>query len=266
MVFAFLLLAFNSSALPFCAVSPPYYVSARTALNTNCSLWLSAYNVTAPNSTNGVGVWNDSSAPNGIHFGTNNGTQATFPLYQNASGPNATPIITFDGVTNYMVLNASNGACMSSDLEQTTLFMVIKSTSGIANYSLGQGAVGGGSYETYSPFSDGKIYWDAGNQSTARISFSGDCNAWTLLTMYRSNGVMFIRTNGVLAVGTSGASATAANGNAPFYLGGSWSGSVLNSPLKGSIADLRIYPIALNTNQILAVERGLELRYGLPPR
>jgi hypothetical protein len=223
----------------------------------NLALWLAADAGTTTNNGR-LANWKDKSENKKIASG------GLGPVLSTASNKllNYNPVITFDGVNNQCVTSSIMRTATSNDLN---IFIVHRlDTTWHTSTIFREGVVGGG-ISSHLPWSNGRVFWDAGLSSgDGRVStpsglLSGNDALWLLSNHNGTTDLQYIRKNGKTLISDNTAISLTGN-NADFVIGSAGGG--LYS--KGSIAEIIAFVgnEALQDQQRAKIESYLAIKYG----
>lgn len=164
----------------------------------NVTTWLEPARTTSVSVTSGsVTAMADLS---GLGLTYTQSTAANRPTYS-ATSFNGRPGLSFNG--SQMLSVASGAVNVLGDGTQTTIIAAVRSLSTAINVLGGADAGGSGRVYALTPFSDGNIYYDAGNGGGARLTAAGTLNTESVLTLTRQNANGSIRRNGTVLASSS---------------------------------------------------------------
>jgi hypothetical protein len=223
----------------------------------NLALWLAA-DAGTTTSNGRLANWKDRSENKKIASG------GLGPVLSTASNKmlNYNPVIVFDGVSNQCVTSSIMGAGTSNDLN---IFIVHRLDTTWHQSIIFRESVSGGGISSHLPWSNGRVFWDAGLSSgDGRISelsglLSGNDALWSFSNHNGTTDLQYIRKNGKTLISDNTAIALTGT-NADFAIGSSNGG--LYS--KGSIAEIIAFVgnEALQDHQRTKIESYLAIKYG----
>jgi len=223
----------------------------------NLALWLAADGEV---STNGGQVlnWLDKS-PN-----KKTASGGLGPTFSTSSTKllNYNPVMTMDGVDDQFAVSSIAGAVTSSDLN---IFIVHRLNSAPSQSTILREAVSGGGISSHMPWSNGRVFWDAGISSgDGRINTpsglsTGDDALWLLSSHDGATDLQYIRKNGeTLSSDNTAISVTGNSSN--FFLGSTGGGLHSNADIAEVIA--YVGNDELLDNQRAKIESYLAIKYG----
>lgn len=213
------------------------------------NLWLKANSLSLSDGDQ-VSSWNDSSG-NG-----NNATQSNSsykPIFKTGI-LNSKPVVRFTASDDHII--CPNGV-FSGISTATSMFIVMKVTNTSSEkFNFTQSVDGGNRYLTHTPWNDGNIYWDFGNDRLYG-SWGGNSSSFYYWTYLAGSG-MAIRRNGT-QIHTKSTSGTFTPGTQTFLIGG----LAGTKGMSGDIAEIIMYNRRLNLTEIGEVETYLKNKYNL---
>jgi hypothetical protein len=214
-------------------------------------LWLDANTLGLSNGA-GVSSFEDVSLNGNTFTQTNSSNQ---PVYT-TSGLNGLPVVTFDGVNDYM----SRGATSGLETSAITVFVVYKKASLKAQTLINAGYTG--------ELDKWILYSNSGNDRmnskhkspTNKIVYYNDSNTPTIVSAHLNSSHSRTYENGVLMQNSS-ASYIAESGNNLIRIG-AYNYNLTGSFLEGFIAEMVVFNTQLNDLERIMVENYLGNKYG----
>lgn len=207
-----------------------------------------------------VASWADSSSSG---FNLSQATGSAQPTYKTTAGPNSTPCVQFDGV-NDLLARASVSILSLVSSNQCHIFIVQKQDSTQAsNCTINFNGITAPLLNIHLTYSD-TLYWDFGNSTAAqgRVNVAqptGWDNSWRMVQLIRespNSGTSRIRDQGV-EIKTGSVTQTMTAATTTLTIGGG------NQLLKGSIAEIIVYNVALGTTDRQSIESYLNGKYAI---
>lgn len=226
-----------------------------------------------PNRLSGTTLWIDPQAQTGIDSASNvvSGIvdASALGLYYNQSAPENRPTfdstgfngragLLFNGTQSLVA--AGQAETVLGDGSELTVVCAIRSSAGFANTFFGAEA-NTDRISGHAPFSDGMIYFDAGNTTTARQSVAGEFVAEGLLTLSRQGATGQIRRNGTTLIISAELSGVASLAGQALGIGSV--GTSTTNGLAGAIGGLIVVKGPLHPADLLRIEGWLAHRTGL---
>ena len=216
--------------------------------------------------TTGMRLWYRFDETNGTTAADASGNGRTGTL---VSGPTWTNgrlsgALWFDGTNDYVSVPV--GAVTGLGSQVTIAFWAFGNPDQMPVNNAVLNANDGSGYRTLNlhlPWSDGTVYWDAGNSggsSYDRVTFAASTNGegrWShwAFTKNASSGQMAIYLNGQLRASGAGLTRTFPAAISGFRIGSYAAGGTC---FPGAVDDLRIYPAALDGGAVRAIYEGAE--------
>ena len=238
--------------------------TAPGGVTSNLQLWLTSDKGVNATNKGAVNSWTDQS-PNAYTANTSSGS----PAYSEATSDmiNFHPVVKFDGSS---ALKITGGIFGNNTYKDLSVFVVKRhSAVNVSQFEFFE-SVNPQRVSAHMPWSDGKIYWDAGSASTNRLTATSGLNAgdtalW-LLSSYNNNSAQDekIRKNGK-DIGSNSLSALNVVGtNSDFYLGDD-NDATNNNSSQGDLAEIIFYlgSTPLSSTDRQKIESYLAIKYGI---
>lgn len=207
------------------------------------------------NSYPGSGTaWNNIASKSG------NGTLTNGPTFSNRS-------IVFDGANDYIVFSNPNISLSTTQISISTWYWG-NTTQTASTFFRGKNAAGGREFLAHLPWSNGNIYWDAGDNGAANTAFdriyktsNGDHQGWNHWVFIKNStsGTMSIYRNGTLW--HSGTSLTQPIGPIVTIELAGHAGSYTYD--NGKLSGFQIYNRALTEDEVSQNYNAQKSRFGL---
>jgi len=195
--------------------------------------------------------------------GSNNLTLYNSPSFN----PNNGGHFVFDGANDYMTIQSPSINLSTTQISVSTWYWG-NTTQTATTYFRGKNAAGGREFLAHLPYSNGNIYWDAGDNGAANTAFnriykasSGAHVGWNhwVFTKNATSGTMYIYRNGSLW--HSGTGLTQNIGSIVAFELGGHSGTYIYD--NGKIANIQIYNRELSISEITKNYNAQKSRFGL---
>ncbi len=224
-------------------------------------VWFRGSSVTLGSGSD-VATWLDQS---GSARNVSQGTISKRPT-QLTSSINFNPTLQFNPA-NFQELTKATGILPTSAQNDVNAFVVAKTGAIVASSIFYETTASGGRVNTHIPWSDGILYWDAGDATAPQrlsTAWTGSLNVGQLWTLMASTGTtpsglkQDIYRNGLL-LASDNDMATYTGANQVFSVGSTNGGNYFN----GEIAEIILYTSNLTSAQMLRVNSYLALKYGI---
>ena len=223
----------------------------------NLALWLAADGQVTIDG-NKVGSWFDKSENEKLATG------GLGPIFSTSSSKllNYNPVMTLDGIDDQFQTTSIIGSQTYTDLN---IFIVHRLNAAYHQSTLIRESVSGGSISSHLPWSNGRVFWDAGISSgNGRINTLsglavGDDAMWQLSNHDGATDNQYIRKNGK-TLNSDNTAISITGTSSSFYMGSTGSGLYSN----GDIAEVIAFAgnDELTANQLQQIETYLAVKYG----
>lgn len=176
-----------------------------------------------------------------------------------ANQVNGHAVLAFDGANFWLNWNCNDTDLKDASRTKITILFAVKDNPAGKNTVISTSTSVAGTLTAYAPYSDGNFYFDCGNQSTARLSGSGNATSFSVVQLMRDGTNMFISKNGTQIAVSSAKSGTNSAPAAMFI--GAYGGT--QDWLNGQLQELQVWNRVLNTNEVADFRKAMEVKIGV---